>query len=448
MNVRVVLKFGGSVLRDGEGFLRAANYAANLLHSRSLVVAVVSAAKGVTDALISLYRNRDEEIIRSLRSRYEKIIEAIPNPKFRERALERIKAELKKLRKPMSYDEFVSKGEDHSGIILSHFLMALGYKAEYMDGYKAGMVADSNGVLKENLSILNVKRSLARLLGSTGGIVPIVGGFVGRELETGEHKLLGRNSTDVTGAIIAAALNADYEIIKDVPGIYVVEPEYGKTQVIPRLSYDEAGELTWRGIEVVHPMAIKVAKSHGIPIRVRNLKGGTSTLISKESITTKERPVAAISARKFYLLTISDEFMNTPEGRGYLSNATKILSDCGIDVYDVATSANAISITIHPSHRFIEKEKIEIVVRKCLEEYGYKPMVEGKPVGAISVTGEAIKGNTEILSRLVNALNESNVQVLMVSKSLNSSNVIFVVDERDLSKGVNAVYRMLFPKRS
>ncbi|HID17882.1 TPA: aspartate kinase, partial [Candidatus Bathyarchaeota archaeon] len=276
MDSRFVLKFGGSVLRDGGGFLEAANYAANLIRSRSLVVAVVSAPKGVTDALISLHRNRDEGIIKSLWSRYEKIIEFIPNPKFRERALERVEAELKKLGEPMSYDEFVSKGEDHSGIILSHFLMALGYKAEYMDGYEAGIVVDSNGVLKENLSILNVKRSLERLWGSASAIVPIVGGFVGRKLETGERKLLGRNSTDVTGAIAAAALNANYEIIKDVPGIYLVEPEYGKTQVIPRLSYDEAGELTWRGIEVVHPMAIKVAKSHNIPIRVRNFKGETS----------------------------------------------------------------------------------------------------------------------------------------------------------------------------
>jgi len=445
----VVVKFGGSLLRNKKSFLDAAFYIANLTQ-RSCVVPVVSAPKGVTDILTRLYKERREGEALNLRSKYEEILKGIKNLAIREEAFKLLDNELEKLKGDINYDQFVSTGENHSGIILSHFLKDLGHESIYMDGYEAGITIGSKGVIKDDLSIKNVKEKLMKYLST--GCIPIVGGFVGKELETGKYKLLGRNSTDITGAIVAAAMKANYEIIKDVPGIYVVEPEYGKNNVIPCLSYDEAGELTWRGIEVIHPIAVKIAKAYNkaynIPIEVKTIKGKTSTLICKGTATVYERPIAGISARKVYLLTIYDEFMNTPEGRGYLTNVTSILSNYGIDIYDVATSANEISLTINLTHRLIMKERVESVIERELKKYGYKSKVRGRDVGALSVTGEALKNNVGIISRLINALSKGKINLFMISKSLNSSNIIFIIDKRKLKDAVNLIYKEFFVKKN
>ena len=438
----IVLKFGGSVISGREGFFGATEYATKLLHGFKPLL-VVSAPKGVTSLLENLYGKVDRNAILGLRKRYAMVLAGISDEQIRQDASEQIESALRSLEGSMDYDQFVSQGEDHSGLILTHFLESLGYESLYMNGYNAGILVDSRGIIKERLSISNVRRNLTRYLEQDNDVIPIIGGFVGRQLDTAKYRLLGRNSTDVTGAIVAAATDADYEIIKDVPGIYFVEPEFRKSHVIPLLSYEEAGELAWRGIEAVHPIAVRIAKNNDIPIRVKSLHDKTKTLITGKSASTRERPIAGISARRFYLLNISDELMNTSEGRGYLSTVTGILSSYGIDIYDVATSANVISVTIHPRQNVAKNEKIEIILTKCLEEHNYRPSVRGKRIGAISIVGKALKENTEIISRLTSLFHRNRIGIRMISKG-DSQNLIFGIEEKGLVAAVNLLYGELF----
>jgi aspartate kinase len=437
---RIVLKFGGSIIADGKGFSEAAKYIVELTQSYK-PVAVVSAPKGVTNLLTRLYGKPVENAIRDLRIRYAAMLTRISDDQIRSATFKQIDDELQRLEKPMSYDQFVSQGENHSGIILTSFLKSLGQESRYMDGYNVGIVADLRGIIKERLSISNVRGNLREYLEQDGDVTPVVGGFVGRDLDTDKYRLLGRNSTDVTGAIVAAAAQSKYEIIKDVPGIYFVEPEFRKSDTIPSLSYDEAEELAWRGIEAVHPIAVRIGDSHDISICVKTLHGKTSTLISRKSMSTQTRPVVGISARKFHLLTIKDELMNTSEGRGYFSNVTRILSNNGVDIYDVATSANVISITIRPQDSMVNN-KIESIIVKCLEERGYRPNVKGKRIGAISLVGDSLKDNTEIISRLTEVFRRNDIKIVMVSKG-DSQNLIFGIDEKRLNTAVNLIYEEL-----
>lgn len=437
----IVTKFGGSIISDCKDFSDAGKYVVDLT-SFHKPVAVVSAPKGVTNLLTNLYWKRDGKAIKGLKKRYAAILAGISDSQLRREASNEIERALDGLRRPMSYDRFVSQGEDHSGVILSHFIMSLGRESKYMDGYRTGIIVDSKGIVKEKLSISNVRETLGDCLDQDSSAIPIVGGFIGRDLDTDKYRLLGRNSTDVTGAIVAAATHSRYEIVKDVPGIYFVEPEFRKSNVIPFLSYDEAEELAWRGIEAVHPIAVRICDNYNIPIYVKTLHGKTSTQISRRSMSTHRKPVIGISARRFYLLTINDELMNTPEGTGYLSNLTRALSSNGIEIYDVATSANIISITIRPKDSVINGKKIEVTLTKCLEEHGYRPNVMGERIGAISMVGDALRDNTDIVSRLTEVFRKSRINILMISKG-NSQNLIFGIHEKYLKTAVNVLYREL-----
>ena len=435
------MKFGGSVIADGRGFYSVAKYTIGLTHKHK-PLAVVSAPKGVTSVLTILHRQPNRKAIQNLGKRYATILSTIRDKQIRNEATTQIEDALRSLKNSMSYDRFVSQGEDHSGIILTHFMKSLGHESEYLDGYNVGIVADSKGMIREELSIINVRNNLKKYLDLDNKTIPVVGGFVGKDLDTTRYRLLGRNSTDVTGAVVAAATEAEYQIVKDVSGIYFVEPEFRKSDVIPFLSYKEAGELAWRGIEAVHPIAVRIAENQKMAIRVKSLGDSPSTLISRRSMSTQKKPVVGISARRFHMLTVSDELMDTTEGRGYLSNVTRILSNCGIDIYDVATSANVISVTIRPQDRLIDNKSVETILTDCLREHSYEPTVKGKRIGAISVVGEALKDNTEVICRLTDMFRKKGIKIHMMLKG-NSLNLIFGINEEDLRPAVNLLYHEL-----
>ena len=60
-------------------------------------------------------------------------------------------------------------------------------------------------------------------------------------------------------------------IWKDVPGVMNADPkEYEKAQVISRMSYKEAIELSHFGAKVIHPKTIKPIQNKQIPLYVRS----------------------------------------------------------------------------------------------------------------------------------------------------------------------------------
>ena len=79
---------------------------------------------------------------------------------------------------------------------------------------------------------------------------------------TADHDIttLGRGGGDITGAALAAALQAQvYENCTDVDGVYTADPRVvpGARQ-IPHLSYEECIELAASGAKVLHPRAVEI----------------------------------------------------------------------------------------------------------------------------------------------------------------------------------------------
>ena len=89
---------------------------------------------------------------------------------------------------------------------------------------------------------------------------------------TNQTTTLGREGSDYTAALLANLLNAeDVTIWKDVPGVMNADPkEYEKAQVISRMSYKEAIELSHFGAKVIHPKTIKPIQNKQIPLYVRS----------------------------------------------------------------------------------------------------------------------------------------------------------------------------------
>ncbi|MBQ6036657.1 MAG: aspartate kinase, partial [Lachnospiraceae bacterium] len=99
----------------------------------------------------------------------------------------------------------------------------------------------------------------------------VIAGFYGAR-PSGAVQTFSRGGSDVTGAIVAAAIHADlYENWTDVSGMLAADPRIVKEpRVIDVISYRELRILSYMGASVLHTDAVLPVRRAGIPINIRN----------------------------------------------------------------------------------------------------------------------------------------------------------------------------------
>ena len=147
------------------------------------------------------------------------------------------------------------------------------------------------------------------------GRVVIVAGFQG-VTDNDEVTTLGRGGGDITGAAVAAALNASVcEICTDVDGVLSADPNIvPEAKFWPELTYEEAIEMASSGAKVLHPRAAEICHSYKIPIHVRSsfhLREGT-WIREGEKTMEQASVVAVTSDKKIAKVTL----LNVPDRPG------------------------------------------------------------------------------------------------------------------------------------
>lgn len=135
---------------------------------------------------------------------------------------------------------------------------------------------------------------IAEKFRETGGF--ITGGFYGGD-ESGNVRLFPRGGGDITGALLALAVDADvYENYTDVDGILPVPPRLtafigGAANLPPlkEISFSQTEILCDFSVNVLHRGVLKLLKGSGIPVRVKNtfneFSGGT--LVSENAVSSE-----------------------------------------------------------------------------------------------------------------------------------------------------------------
>ncbi len=419
MSGLIIPKYGGSVFTDEESYRRVARYQLSRGH-----IAVVSAMNGVTTELEHIFDQKDMQALSKLKNRYFKIVENLP-PRYCEPAMREIEKDMGRegetgnLRIYMDMgakDAFVGSGEGHSAIFLTSHINALGGNAGFLIGTEAGFLLDDYGWVDMNRS-REPLRVAARAIMDQGRIA-VVGGYFGRHNKTGQWKAGARNINDAFAVAEGDALGADaIEIVKDVPAIYRVPKKldefvFGDYGSLEKLSYDETRKMSSRGSIVVHPQAILLAQNRNMPIVIKNMES-EGTVISSESQTSQKKPFAAIVPDKTPMITIRDDIMDTPEGRGYWARVAGFEEKHGIDIGVIPSEIGVISYTISLGDKKGPKKDARTVLgqhneelREYLNSMGYNPKIDGEEVGMITVVGDEMQNRpgtlaylTEILAR-------------------------------------------------
>ena len=231
-------------------------------------VVVVSAAgkrnkndHKITDLLYLCYAHVQygvncDSVFDMIRSRYLEIRDELGVKLDLEREFAALKQRLDE--KSISQDALVSRGEYFS--------------AKLMAAYLDFQFIDAVDWVKFNMDgTVDKETSYQALRSQATGKGVVTPGFYGL-MSDGHIRTFSRGGSDITGALAAAALDADvYENWTDVSGILMADPRIVDNPLpIPEVTYDELRELSYSGAQVLHEGTIFPVREKNIPLNIRN----------------------------------------------------------------------------------------------------------------------------------------------------------------------------------
>ncbi len=271
-----VLKFGGTSVSSIESLNNVVGIIRERAQSQRIAV-VVSALSGVTSALDAASTTGDPSIVPILRDRHTSLLHELTASDWNgsgstiRNLLQFLDVHLRTstTRHSPTHDEILGIGERLAAPLVAEVLRHRGVKAVAIDATEVVRTDATHGSARVDLRA--TQQRLRERLANLGDAIPVITGFVGATHD-GVPTTLGRGGSDISAAIIGAALDADeVEIWSDVDGIYSADPRATHTaRLYSRLTHDEALRIARDGAKVLHPETIPPLAERGIRLSIRN----------------------------------------------------------------------------------------------------------------------------------------------------------------------------------
>jgi len=362
---------------------------------------------------------------------------------------EGIKHEIEKdLRDRMSLDRtnkekyldcLKAAGEDNSAKLTANYLQKINVDAKYFNPKDAGLFLDDafgNARMLpesyEGLSDLKNEKSIV-----------VFPGFFGYS-KAGDVVTFSRGGSDITGAILAAAVDADvYENFTDVDYVFAAHPGVVKNpEPIPSITYQEMRELSYAGFTVLHEETLEPAYRKGIPINIRNTNNpdAPGTMITKDRKQDGKRPVVGIAGEDgFISIYVSKYMMNREVGFG--RKLLQILEEEGVSYDHTPSGIDNISIVIREKNISGKKGRIIERIRKELKVDSIS--VEGDN-SMVMLVGEGMAYMIGIAARAASALAKAGVNIEMINQGSSEISVMFGVKSDREETAIRVLYDEFF----
>ncbi|MBQ7936407.1 MAG: aspartate kinase [Clostridia bacterium] len=430
-----VLKFGGSSMADAIQYKKVKDIVES---DPARQVVVVSAAgkrfkedHKLTDLLYLCYAHLQygvsvESVFGMIRDRYLEIAEDL-NLKVD------IGAELDQIRKKMdkgiSEEELVSRGEYLSAMLMADYLgFAFVDAAQWLKFRYDGTI--------------DRKESYAALKQVVDGRKVVIPGFYG-VMPDGRIKTLSRGGSDITGALAAAALEADvYENWTDVSGILMADPRIVEDpQPIERVTYNELRELSHAGAQVLHEETIYPVRDKNIPLNIRNTNEpehpGTMVMESFDDAQDMEnRFITGIAGKKDYsIVTITKNGLSNAVGE--LRRILEVFEDHNISIEYVPSGLDSVSLVMQSSQ-----------VASCLYSILGELQKKIKPndikvtdkIAIVAAVGRKMASRAGVSGKIFARLGEHGISIRMISQGPEELNIIVGVDNKNYANAIRVLY--------
>lgn len=434
MGIKVV-KFGGSSLADANQFRKVAD----IIRADEDRKYVVPSAPGkrfkeddkVTDLLYRSYENAGKpefaDVFGKIRERYSDIVKGLGIEFALDDELKYIEA---CILNNAGRDYTASRGEYLNARILAVYL---GY--EFIDAAEVVFFKDdgtldsekTNTVLSERLK--DVERA-------------VIPGFYG-SMPNGTIKTFSRGGSDISGAIVARAAQADlYENWTDVSGFLIADPRIvDNPKNIELITYRELRELSYMGATVLHEDSIFPVKVAGIPIEIKNTnapedKGTKIVAACRDTNKDMENIITGIAGKKgFSVLTLEKDMMN--EEIGFGKRVLEVITKYGLCFEHIPSGIDTMGLVLDGAKVLgFEDELIADLFAATASD---SINIENN-ISLIAVVGRKMRNARGTAARIFNALAAADVNVRLIDQGSSELNVIIGVDTKDFESSIKAIY--------
>ena len=321
------------------------------------------------------------------------------------------------LQKGASEDYIASRGEYLNAIVVAGML---GY--DFVDAAGVILFDEKGRFLAEETN-----RELSAVLAKhEKAVIP---GFYGT-YPSGKVKTFSRGGSDITGAIVARAVNADvYENWTDVSGFLMADPRIVKDpKPIGRISYNELRELAYMGASVLHEDSIVPARIAAIPINIRNTNepDDAGTIIEEIFREEKRSVITGIAGSKdFSVIAISKNGMSREVG--FIRKLCSILEDYDVNIEHMPSGIDTFSVVVSSKALSDKKEDIVEEIKRKLDVETIDVFDNLALIATVGAGMAQRPGNEK-------------VNVRMIDQGSSEMNIIIGVEGKDFEKAIRAIY--------
>ena len=431
--MRKVVKFGGSSLASTKQFKKAGE----IIRSDKSRRYVVPSAPGkrndkdekVTDMLYECYDAASagvayKKLLNRIKDRFLEIVDGLNLDLNLDHEFEKIEENFVK---GIGRDYAASRGEYLNGLVMAKYL---GY--EFIDAAEV-IFFDDQGNFQADLTNRELSERLEHV---ERAVIP---GFYGAKHD-GTVKTFSRGGSDVTGSIVAKAIQADlYENWTDVSGFLVADPRIVENpKVIETITYKELRELSYMGASVLHEDAIFPVRKEGIPINIRNTNKpeDKGTLIVESTCRKPRYTSTGIAGKKgFCAVNIEKAMMNAEVGFG--RKVLQVFEKYNISFEHVPSGIDTMTVMLHQD----EFEEYEQSVIAGIHRAVSPDSVDlESDLALVAVVGRGMKATRGTAGRIFSALAHARINVKMIDQGSSELNIIIGVKNGDFEAAIKAIY--------
>jgi aspartate kinase len=384
--MRVVAKFGGTSLGNGDRVNRAADSVAAAVEQGHEVAVVASAMGSTTDFLLDAITFDADESDRA---------------------------------------EIVSMGERTSVRMLKAALSARGVNARFLEpgSPEWPVVTDEHG----EVDVEETKRRGRALADEMAqdGVVPVITGFLAQD-HAGNVTTLGRGGSDTTAVMLGKYMDADeVVIVTDVEGVMTGDPRVVEgARNVGKITVDELRNLSFRGAEVVAPSALAY-KTEGMDVRVVHYQHG-DLLTGGTHIEGQFENLIDLREGRLACITVAGRAIrNRP---GILNELSEPLSEANINIDAVSSGVDSVTFYIDSG----QAEEAETILHDAVvAEEALSSVTVDDDVAVIRITGGELPNQPGVIYRVLTPLTEARIPINDVITSATSVAVFVDWDDRE-----------------
>lgn len=320
-----------------------------------------------------------------------------------------------------------SRGEYLNGIIMSHYL---GFP--FVDAADVICFDKDGNFLSEKTN----EELKAHLETMKQAVIP---GFYGAKPD-GTITTFSRGGSDVTGSLVARALNADlYENWTDVSGFLVADPHIVENPAtIETITYRELRELAYMGASVLHEDAIFPVRKEGIPINIKNTNrpNDPGTMIVESTSKKPLYTITGVAGKKGFCSIIIDKAMMNSE-IGFGRKVLEVFEKNNISFEHMPSGIDTMTVFVHQDE-FQAKEQAVI---SGIHRSVHPDIIDlESDLALIAVVGRGMKANRGTAARIFAALSHAKINVKMIDQGSSELNIIIGIHNDDFENAIRAIY--------